>query len=330
LQLAEEELVVDGVFLIKPGVSPRSLMDGLEMEGRHIRVNRRMETGIPGVYAAGDCTSDPYQIAKAVGEGQVAAAQAVRYLSDKDRPAREQPRVLSIEDRENLTRILRERIVDPVRILHFTQDSGDNGEWTGPACRECREARELIEEFASLSSKIQLEVKDFLAQAEEAEHLGVSRLPATLVGRPGEIPRVRFFGTPTGYEFGVLVEDVLQVSAGKEELTEQTREALAGLPGPVHIEVMATPTCPMCPPATRLAHRFALASKSISADLVMVSEFPEVGQRYQVRSVPAFVLNGEPAPDGPVDELRLLELVKRAAGGAKGRDDSHDSLTDTA
>lgn len=312
LELAQEELVVDGVFLIKPAVSPRTLMDGLELDGRHIKVNRRMETGIPGVYAAGDCTSDPYQIAKAVGEGQVAAAQAVRYLSEKDRPAREEPAVLTPDDRENVTRILRERMSEPVRLVHFTQESGHDGQWSGPACRQCREARQLVEEFASLSSKIELEVKDFLTEAGEAERLGVSLLPATLIGRMGEAPRVRFFGTPTGYEFGVLLDDVVQASAGRDELSDVTRRTLAGLERPVRIEVMATPTCPLCPAATRLAHRFALCSENVSADLVMISEFPEVGQRYGVTSVPTLVLNGVPAPEGRVDEARLLELVRSA------------------
>ncbi|MDD3439678.1 MAG: thioredoxin reductase, partial [Clostridiaceae bacterium] len=38
---------------------------------------------IKGVFACGDCTGKPYQIAKAVGEGNVAALSAVRYLEKK-------------------------------------------------------------------------------------------------------------------------------------------------------------------------------------------------------------------------------------------------------
>lgn len=40
----------------------------------------KMETNIPGLFAAGDCTGRPYQLAKAVGEGQVAALNAVKFL----------------------------------------------------------------------------------------------------------------------------------------------------------------------------------------------------------------------------------------------------------
>lgn len=64
---------VDGVFILRSAVAPTSLMKKLEVDGNHISVNRNMETNIPGCYAAGDCTGRPYQIAKAVGEGNIAA-----------------------------------------------------------------------------------------------------------------------------------------------------------------------------------------------------------------------------------------------------------------
>ncbi len=83
VSLPGEDLLVDAVFIAKPSVSPRTLLEGLASDGRHITVNRQMETGIPGVFAAGDCTGEPYQIAKAVGEGQVAALHAVRFLRER-------------------------------------------------------------------------------------------------------------------------------------------------------------------------------------------------------------------------------------------------------
>ncbi len=39
-------------------------------------------TNFKGVYAAGDCTGKPFQVAKAVGQGLVAALQAVSYLHE--------------------------------------------------------------------------------------------------------------------------------------------------------------------------------------------------------------------------------------------------------
>lgn len=77
------EIPVDGVFFLKESVSPAVLLWGLSMEDGHVSVNRKMETNVKGCYAAGDCTGVPYQIAKAVGEGNVAAHSAIRYLAEQ-------------------------------------------------------------------------------------------------------------------------------------------------------------------------------------------------------------------------------------------------------
>ena len=87
VSLPDEELRVDAVFIHKNSVSPRTLVDGLESDGRHVTVGRHMETAVPGIFAAGDCTGEPYQTAKAVGEGQVAALEAVRYLRERAKTA---------------------------------------------------------------------------------------------------------------------------------------------------------------------------------------------------------------------------------------------------
>ena len=75
------EIVVDGLFLLRNAVAPAPLLPGLETDGPHIVVNRNQETNIPGVFAAGDCTGRPYQIAKAVGEGNVAAHAMLEYMA---------------------------------------------------------------------------------------------------------------------------------------------------------------------------------------------------------------------------------------------------------
>ena len=68
-----EEIPVDGVFCLRSAIAPAALLPELSLDGPHIAVDRRMAANIPGCYAAGDCTGAPYQIAKAVGEGNVAA-----------------------------------------------------------------------------------------------------------------------------------------------------------------------------------------------------------------------------------------------------------------
>lgn len=83
LFLKDKELMTDVIFLLKDSVPPGQLVPGLKIEEGHIEVNRKMETNITGLYAAGDCTGKPYQYMKSAGEGQVAALNAVAYLDKK-------------------------------------------------------------------------------------------------------------------------------------------------------------------------------------------------------------------------------------------------------
>lgn len=80
LRAGGEELPFDGVFIFRETMALTSLIPGLEMDGAFIRVDRQMRTNLPGVYAAGDCTGLPLQVAKAVGEGCTAALSAAQEL----------------------------------------------------------------------------------------------------------------------------------------------------------------------------------------------------------------------------------------------------------
>lgn len=78
-----EQIPGDAVFILRQVSAPAALLPGLAVDGRFVTVDRRMRTSIPGCYAAGDITGAPLQLAKAVGEGLIAAQDAMRSLTEK-------------------------------------------------------------------------------------------------------------------------------------------------------------------------------------------------------------------------------------------------------
>ena len=76
-----EELKADGFFIIKNSSKPESLVPSIEIEDGHIKVNYDMSTNIKGLFACGDITGRPYQINKAVGQGQIAGLNAASFIS---------------------------------------------------------------------------------------------------------------------------------------------------------------------------------------------------------------------------------------------------------
>lgn len=81
------EYELDGIFILRDSISPGQLLPGLEMDGNHVKVLRDMSVNVEGCFAAGDITGLPYQYAKSVGEGNVAALSAAAYLDAKRRRA---------------------------------------------------------------------------------------------------------------------------------------------------------------------------------------------------------------------------------------------------
>lgn len=69
-----------GVFVLRASLAPTDLLPTLETEGGYIKVDRAMKTNVEGVFACGDCTGAPLQVAKAVGEGHIAGLSACEYL----------------------------------------------------------------------------------------------------------------------------------------------------------------------------------------------------------------------------------------------------------
>ncbi|KAF0193971.1 MAG: thioredoxin reductase (NADPH) [Bacillota bacterium] len=80
LALKDQQLEVAGVFIFRDVTPAEQLLSGLNQFQGAIVVDRSMATNIPGVFAAGDSTGRPFQLAKAVGEGLVAGLSAASYI----------------------------------------------------------------------------------------------------------------------------------------------------------------------------------------------------------------------------------------------------------
>jgi glutaredoxin-like protein len=183
-------------------------------------------------------------------------------------------------------------------------------------CQTCGPAEDFFRELAALSPRVKLEVYNRVIDTEKAAAYGVTLTPAAVIeGTNGA--RVRFYGIPAGYEFVSLLEALKNSTAPGQDLQPETLAALAELKTPVNIKVFVTPTCPYCPAAVVLAHKFALASAQITAEMVEATEFPELSAKYEVEGVPKTVVNEKTGLTGAQPEYALLKAVRDAAAAGK-------------
>jgi alkyl hydroperoxide reductase subunit AhpF len=126
-----------------------------------------------------------------------------------------------------------EALVNPVRLAVFSQALADP---------ESEQVKRLVEELVALDPRLGVESYNFVLDTQRVEELGIRRTPAIAI-LPGEKDYgIRLYGLPSGYEFGTLVDAILDVSLGQSGLSPETRQALAALEKPVHLQVFSTPT----------------------------------------------------------------------------------------
>ncbi len=161
------------------------------------------------------------------------------------------------EDREYLEQHFGQELEQPVEIEFFSRGSfhtAEAAELFDPESEDaalmvgeaCRTAFQLYAELTEIAPQLNLKFNDLDSpdgqQAAEAVGLDGSLLPAAVYRAEKLAGQSRFFGIPSGYEFGTLVENLIDLSKGQTTLTENTRRLVGEINQPVNIVVFVTPT----------------------------------------------------------------------------------------
>ena len=217
--------------------------------------------------------------------------------------------LLAPGDRERLKETFGE-MLRPVRLLFFTQTLG---------CETCLQAKQILDELPLLSDRITVEEVNFVLESDKAAQYEIDRVPAVaLVGQTEagdeRDSKIRFLGTPSGYEFMSLIQAVLLVGGRPSMLSEESLKLVAAVATPTKVHVFTTPTCPHCPRAVAVAHEMAFANPNITAFAVEATEFPDLARKYTVTGVPKTVVDtgveilGALPPDAFVEQALAQPL----------------------
>jgi glutaredoxin-like protein len=195
-------------------------------------------------------------------------------------------------------------LANDVELIVLTQDF---------ECQLCRETRELVLELGSLSPKIRTKVYDLVKDEEEAKKYNIKKIPAIAIVGSTDYG-IRYYGVPSGYEFSVFVDDIVDVSKGNTSLPDSVKKKLAEIKKPVHMQVFVSSTCPFCPKAARVSRQLAIENEHIRSDVIEMTAFPYLAQRYGVMSVPYIVINEDTSFVGAHPPEIFIEQIAMALG----------------
>ena len=135
--------------------------------------------------------------------------------------------IINEKDATFLKETFEESLRADVTLLFFTQEH---------ECMYCRETREFLEELASHSDKVHLEIYDLVRDAGKAKEHGIEKIPAIKIVGEHDYG-VLYFGMPIGYEFSVFVEDLIDVSWGTTQMDPEAMALILPIDEDLHIQV---------------------------------------------------------------------------------------------
>lgn len=208
--------------------------------------------------------------------------------------------ILSDSDSAEVTKIFGALVRD-VHVKVYTQKL---------ECPTCNDTETILRELNELSDKLKVSFLNPQTDSEEARKDGVERVPALIV-TDGTHSRVKFYGTPSGYEFSSLLTTIIDAGGPEEPLTEGTIQFLSDLDTDIQMLVFVTPTCPHCPAAAVLASRMARYSSRVRSEVIEANEFPELSRKFRVQGVPRTIVNGIFYVEGSIPETMMTDALKK-------------------
>jgi len=221
--------------------------------------------------------------------------------------------VIPLRDQQLIRERFGRELTSRLRIDFFTQKPSPIFV-PGRDCARCEDARTLLRELASLSSRISLTIHDLDAEAKAAAGLGVDRVPG-IVLRGQSNRALRFFGLPAGTLFPVFLEAMIEAAQNRYALDDAARRQLRKLKSDVTLDVYVAPHCPYSSATMHAAFKLALENVRVLVRAIDVTEFPASAQRFAMRAVPLTVLDEAKALPGLLDERALAANVLLSAEG---------------
>lgn len=294
-----------GVFVFA-GYSPSTeLFKGIVELDEHgyVITDRQQKTSADGIYAAGDvCIKNLRQVVTAVGDGALAATELEKYCAGMQKKTGLKPEVPH-------KRAAAHQPVDSGRAENAPTVSPDGALFTDDMVRQ------LNDLFAKMESPLILrlsldkrpvsrELERYMdALAALTDKLTVEKSAAADDGAPcvrvcradGRETGVAFHGVPGGHEFTSFVLGLYNLAGPGQRIDERTKTQAQALDRDVHMTIMVSLTCTMCPELVTAAQRIVSLNPRVSVDVYDLNHFPALREKYNVMSVPCCVVNdGQP------------------------------------
>ena len=290
-----------------------------------------METNIPGVYAAGDLRPKVLrQVVTAVSDGAIAATCAEKYVTElKERlgiedeaeeettennnvpskasndnlnsaPIGGQSKLLNDSLRAQLKGIL-DKMEKEVTLVSIVDESNPKS----------IELRDLVLDISNLGDKLNAEIAIRGSNKDLEKKIHADKYPVVaLLDSNKEYSGIKFHGVPGGHELNSFIIAIYNLAGPGQALDNTILNEIKSIDKKINIKVAVSLSCHLCPDVVMASQRLAIENKNIEAEMLDLSEFPELKSKYKIMSVPAIILNDEQLFFGAKKIDEIVSIIK--------------------
>lgn len=304
-----------GVFVFAGYEPATDIVKGLVKldEKGYVLTDSTLKTNLDGVYAAGDvCIKPLRQVVTATGDGALAATELEKYAADmqrrtgihpqkptsvqKEKPssfegkASEGDSLFTDSMRQQLQTVF-SRMERPLQLALSLDDRSVSAE-----------LEQFVSLLAAMTDKLTVHVVNRHAGSQSAPCIQVCYADGTPAG-------LAFHGVPGGHEFTSFILGLYNVAGPGQTLDEETGRAIAALKSPVHMKILVSLSCTMCPDLVTAAQHIAALNPVVTAEVYDLAHFEALKEHYRVMSVPCLVVNDDRVTFGKKNIQQLLSYL---------------------
>ena len=283
----------------------------------YVVTNISKQTSKEGLFAAGDvCIKTLRQVVTATGDGAIAATEMEKYLS------KERSRT-GLETEMPIKRASVHKATDTAKDTSATKKS-DNNELLDDGMKAQlmtvfdRMTSNLILEIYPDDRKVSLELKGYMeALASLTDKLSIKELDVAnddtrpfvkVLKEDGTPSGITFHGAPGGHEFTSFVLGLYNAAGPGQGVPVDVKAKIDAIDKPTPITVMVSLSCTMCPELVTAAGRIATLNPNVQVDIFDLNHFPALKDKYNVMSVPCFVIGDKKPEFGKKNVEELVNL----------------------
>lgn len=306
-----------GVFVFAGYEPEAGLLRGIaEIDDRgYVVTDREQRTNVPGIYAAGDvCVKELRQVVTAVSDGAVAATGLERYAEKMRAKTGECP---VFQQRRGAPHVAEEK------VQRTSAQVDGNGPFAADVLAQLQTVFSRMEQPLTLrlfldDRPISAELRDYMTKLASLteklvveETVGTEETPCVRVYRADGSPTgLAFHGVPGGHEFTSFVLGLYNASGPGQPLADEERARIEKIEKDIHITILVSLTCTMCPELVTSAQRVASLTPRVTTDVYDLNHFPALREKYNVMSVPCFIINDGALNFGKKNVSQLLDLLE--------------------